>query len=106
MEKKVEKRSWTGIASYYSRKGCLGCSKNFTMANGKPLIDENLTVAFNRLRLGSKVKITNLKNNESVVATVTDTGGFERHNRIVDLTVGTKNAIKCSDLCKVKVEEL
>ncbi len=99
-------KSWTGLASYYSREGCIGCSANLHMANGKPLVDENLTVAFNKLPLGSKVKVTNLKNNQSVVATVTDTGGFEKLGRIIDLTIGTKTAINCSDLCSVSVDEL
>lgn len=106
MATEKENRSWEGVASYYSREGCVGCSKNLLMANGKPLVNENLTVAFNKLKLGSKVKVINLKNNMSVMATVTDTGGFERLGRIIDLTVGTKNAINCSDLCRVKVEEL
>lgn len=101
-----ELKSWTGLASYYSREGCVGCSANLHMANGKPLVDENLTVAFNKLPLGSKVKVTNLKNNQSVVATVTDTGGFEKLGRIIDLTIGTKTAINCSDLCSVSIEEL
>lgn len=99
-------KTWTGMASYYSREGCVGCSKNLHMANGQDLVDENLTVAFNKLKLGSKVRVTNLKSGQSVVATVTDTGGFERLNRIIDLTIGTRNAISCSNLCQVKVEEI
>lgn len=100
----VEKNIHTGIASYYSRSGCIGCHPQMIMANGQPLDDSALTVAFNRSRLGSKVKITNLRNDQSIVATVTDTGGFERLGRIVDLTVATKDAIGCNDLCNVTVE--
>ena len=106
LAEEVKGKTWTGVASYYSREGCVGCSANLHMANGQDLVDENLTVAFNKLKLGRKVRITNLKNGQSVVAKVTDTGGFERLGRIIDLTVGTKMAIKCSDLCQVRVEEI
>lgn len=97
---------WVGIASYYSRKGCVGCNPGRIMANRKPLVDSNLTLAFQRLPLGSMVKVTNLKNNMFVVAEVTDRGGYEKLGRIADLSLGTKNSINCSDLCKVKIEEL
>jgi len=99
-------KMWSGLASYYSREGCVGCSKNLHMANGEPLNDENLTVAFNRLKLGSKILITNLKIGTSVVSEVTDRGGFEHLGRIIDLNLATKNAIKCSDLCRIKIEEI
>lgn len=96
----------TGLASYYSRSGCLGCSSTLHMANSEPLDDTKLTVAFNRAKLGSHVKITNAKNGKSVTATVTDRGGFEKHGRIIDLTIATRDAIECSHLCKVEVEVL
>lgn len=103
----------TGVASFYSRSGCVGCSPTMTMANGQPLDDSKLTVAFNRSKLNSKVKITNVKNGQSVVATVTDRGGFEKEKfnvngkqRIVDMTIATRDAINCSHLCHVEVEVL
>lgn len=83
----------TGLASYYSRSGCLGCSKTLTMANGEPLDDSKLTVAYNRAPLNSFIKITNVKNGAIVTAKITDRGGFERHGKIVDLSVATKNAL-------------
>ena len=94
---------WTGKASYYSRKGCLGCSESFTMANGQPLDDSKLTVAFNKLPLGKTVRIVNNSTNDVVEAEITDTGGFERLGRIIDLSVATKEAIHCSDLCDVTI---
>lgn len=99
-------RSWTGIASYYSRSGCLGCSKTLTMANGQPLDDNAFTVAFNKLPLGSKVKVINQKNMWAAYVTVTDRGGFERLGRIIDITPAVKEHIGCSDLCPVIVEEV
>ena len=94
-----------GKASYYSKAGCLGCSETFAMANGEILDDNALTVAYNRAPLNSTVKVTNIDNGKSIYAKVTDTGGFERHGRIIDLTVGTKEAIGCNDLCNVEVEK-
>lgn len=82
-----------GRASYYSRSGCLGCSKNFTMANGQPLDDSAYTVAMQRVKLGTLIRITNTRNGAVVVAIVTDRGGFERHGRIMDMSVAVKKAL-------------
>lgn len=105
IDKHYEDEGWTGIASWYSREGCIGCSENLHMANGQPLDDNALTVAFNRLPLGSKVLIRNLSNNMIVEATVTDTGGFERHGKIIDITPAVRDTINCVN-CKVKITEL
>lgn len=94
---------WTGTASWYSRDGCVGCSPTLTMANGEPLDDNAYTVAFNKAPLGTNVLITNPKNGNQVVAEVTDTGGFERLGRIIDLTPAVRDALGCNDLCKVTV---
>ena len=93
-----------GLASYYSRAGCLGCSPTLTMANGEPLDDNKLTVAYNRAPLNSYIEITNPKTGEKVTARVTDRGGFERHGKIVDLSVATKKALGCGDVCKVIIK--
>jgi hypothetical protein len=94
---------WVGMASYYSETGCLGCSPTLTMANGDRLDDDAVTVAFNRAKLNTQVTVTNNKTGQSVRAKVTDRGGFERHGKIIDLNVGTKNAIGCGDVCNVTV---
>lgn len=96
----------TGLASYYSRAGCLGCSPNFTMANGQTLDDSKLTVAFMRAPLGTNIKITNVETGQSVIAEVTDRGGFEHLKvpKIVDLSVATKDAIGCASICEVEIE--
>jgi len=99
-------RKWTGVASWYSREHCLGCSENLHMANGQPLDDNALTVAFNKLPLGRRVRVTNATSMMTVVATVTDTGGFERLGRIIDITPAVKTATICGGLCEVVVEEI
>jgi rare lipoprotein A (peptidoglycan hydrolase) len=95
---------WQGLASYYSRAGCLGCSSTLTMANGQPLDDGALTIAFNRAKLGTRVSVTNTKTGKSTIATVTDTGGFERHGKIADLTIATRDAIGCGSTCTVTIK--
>jgi len=99
-----ERESWIGLASYYSHEGCVGCNGKQIMSNGKPFIEEAITIAYNRVPLGSYVRVTNLKTGDSIVAEVTDTGGFEELGRIADLSLGTKNAINCSDICEVEIE--
>lgn len=96
-----------GTASHYNRAGCLGCDPNFIMANGKPLIDENLTLALTpeivkKYKLMNKnVRIKNIKTGREIVATVTDTGGFGKLGRIADFTDATRDALGCGGLCEV-----
>ena len=105
----VQAISWTGTASYYSESGCLGCNKTLTMANGPRLDDRRFTLAMtpHTVRayklLNKKVTVRNRKTGASVVATVTDTGGFSRYSRIADLSLATKLAIGCGDLCSVVI---
>lgn len=108
-EQVIEQKSYSyeGIASYYSRAGCLGCSKNLLMANGEPLDDSRLTLALipseYHLHKNHFVDVTNMVNGHSVKAKVTDSGGFGKLGRIADLSLATKNLLGCSNLCKVKI---
>lgn len=103
----LQKRYWVGKVSHYSRFGCLGCSPTLTMANGKPLNDDELTIAFNYLPLGSRVKLTNLDNGKTIVADVTDTGGFTSLGRIADLTPKVASALASkTDISNILIEEL
>lgn len=95
-----------GLASYYSREGCLGCSEELKMANGEPLDDTKQTVAYNKAPLGSYVAVTNIKNNRRVVAKVTDRGGYEKAGKVIDLSIATRDALGCANTCLVKVERI
>jgi rare lipoprotein A len=102
-----------GIASYYSKAGCLGCNPLFVMANGQVLDDNALTMAIGADKkhlVGYKARVTNLVNGQSVVVRITDTGGFYKDkygNRVADLTIGTKTAIGMNGgLGRVRVEVL
>ena len=98
-----------GIASYYSVAGCLGCHPQMIMNNGERLNDSKMTLALTpvnyRAYKNQYVLVTNLKNKKSVRAKVTDSGGFAKYNRIADLSLATKNAIGCSDLCRVEIKK-
>jgi len=102
-----------GIASYYSKAGCLGCNPLFVMANGQVLDDNALTMAIGADKkhlVGYNARVTNLVNGQSIVVRITDTGGFYKDkygNRVADLTIGTKEAIGMKGgLGKVRVEVL
>lgn len=95
--------SWEGIASYYSRAGCLGCSWNMLMANGEPLDDEAPTLAFMRAPLNSWVLVENIENGLASMARITDRGGFEPYGRIADLSLGLRYAIGGEDLTQVRI---
>jgi len=56
------------------------------MANGQPFDRHKLTAASWYFPLGTKVRVVNVKNGESVVVTITDRGPNLRLHRIVDLS--------------------
>lgn len=67
------KASWYGTAHHGK-----------TMANGRPFNMYAMTAASNSLPLGSRAKVTAGK--RSVVVKITDTGGFGKYGRIIDLS--------------------
>lgn len=72
----------TGMASFYG-PGFHGR----TTASGETYDQEELTAAHPTLAFGSRVRVTNLANGESVVVRVTDRGPYAR-GRVIDLSVG------------------
>lgn len=58
------------------------------MANGKRYDMWKDTVAHMSLKFGTKVCVTNIENNKSVIATVTDRGNFAKYDRIIDVSKG------------------
>lgn len=105
-------RVLVGEASFYSTKGCMGCDPEQIMANGVKLDDSQLTVALpphivtEYKLLNDMVRIKNTSNGKEVIAQVTDTGGFYKltnGRRVADLTIATRDALGCKDLCQVEV---
>lgn len=86
------------------------------MANGKVYDKYRLTAASPlikgtnkpKYKFGTKLKVTNLKNKKSVVVTITDTGGFRRYGRELDLSKGAFDKIASLDsgVITVKIENL
>lgn len=68
-----------GKASFYAE-----AHHGKTMANGRPFNMYAMTAASNSLPLGSRAKVTAGK--RSVVVKITDTGGFGKYGRIIDLS--------------------
>ncbi len=92
--------SAVGYASFYSDK-FIGKKT----ANGEIFSQDKLTCAHNTYPLGSKVRVTNLKNGKSVVLRVNDRL-HHRNPRLVDLSSAGANKLgfKKLGIVKVRVE--
>ena len=92
--------SAVGYASFYSDK-FIGKKT----ANGEIFSQDKLTCAHNTYPLGSKVRVTNLKNGKSVVLRVNDRL-HHRNPRLVDLSSAGANKLgfKKFGIVKVRVE--
>ncbi len=89
-----------GVAAYYSNK-----FQGKKMVNGKPYDKNKLTAAHKTLPLGTKVKVTDLKNSKSVTVTITDRGPHSK-NRIIDLSYAAAKKIGLirAGLSRVKLD--
>lgn len=63
-----------------------------------------MTAAHRTLPFGSKVRVTNIKNNKSVVLKITDRGPYA-HGRVIDISKKANGKLEC-DLCEVKIKVL
>ncbi len=91
-----------GIASYYADK-----FKGRKTANGDIYDPENLTAACNVLPLNTWIKVTNLKNNKTVIVRTNDRL-HPKMKRLVDLSKAAAQLLGYtrSGLTRVKVEVL
>lgn len=89
-----------GVASWYGR-----FFQGRTTASGVPYNENALTCAHRTLPLGSVLKVTNLRNNRSVIVTVNDRGPVPR-DRLIDLSKAAAEDLGFSErgLAPVKVE--
>lgn len=87
----------TGKASYYSYE--LNQRKT---ASGEHFNPKSLIAAHKTLPIGTKIKVTNLSNNKSVIVRVADRGPFVK-NRIIDLSFGAAKKIGMLKSGTVKV---
>ena len=88
---------WVGKASYYELKG--------RTASGGHI--GSLTAAHRTLPFGSRVRVTNLRNNRSVILTVNDRGPFTG-GRVIDVSGHAADILgfRAAGVARVKVEPL
>jgi rare lipoprotein A len=88
-----------GLASYYADS-----YEGKTTANGEIYRQGKITAAHKTLPFGTKVEVTNLSNNKSVVVRINDRGPFIR-GRIIDLTKTAAREIDMvgAGVAKVKI---
>ena len=75
-------RTQLGKASYYANK-----YHGRTTANGETFSQNASTAAHLELPFGTKVKVTNLANNKSVIVRINDRGPYVK-GRVIDLSLG------------------
>lgn len=88
-----------GVASYYGR-----WHRGRLTASGVPFDDRKLTAAHRTLPLGTRVRVTNLRNGRSVIVKINDRGPYVRH-RLIDLSAAAARVLGFSHrgLAPVKV---
>jgi rare lipoprotein A len=92
----------TGVASYYHSK-----FQGRVTASGELYDQEKLTAAHNRLPLGTRIKVTNLRNKRSIIVKVNDRL-HHRNKRLVDLSraAASKLGYIGRGITRVRVEVL
>jgi rare lipoprotein A (peptidoglycan hydrolase) len=92
--------SQVGMASWYGEE-----FEGNSTANGETYDSNGLTAAHRTLPLGTKLKVTNLGNNRSIVVRINDRGPFV-HNRFLDVSMAAARVLGFmgSGLAKVRTE--
>ena len=92
----------TGVASYYHSK-----FQGRITASGELYDEDKMTAAHNRLPMGTRIKVTNLRNMRSIIVRVNDRLNH-RNKRLVDLSraAASKLGYIGRGITRVKVEVL
>ena len=101
-QKSPARFSQTGRASYYHKS-----LRGLKTANGERYDPNAMTAAHRRLKLGTYVRVTHLRNKRSVIVKVNDR--LPPHGRaIIDLSTGAARKLSMirSGIAKVKIEAL
>lgn len=77
-----------GDASWY----CIECNGGTQTASGERLNDWAMTAAHKTLPMGTRVRVTNLHNDRSVVVRINDRGPYIK-GRIIDVTKGVAHKL-------------
>ena len=91
-----------GVASYYADE-----FHGRLTSNGETYDMNGLTAAHRTFPFGTKVRVTNLENNLTVIVRVNDRGPF-KEGRIIDLTLGAAKDLEMirNGTARVKLEVL
>lgn len=89
-----------GLASFYSKR-----ATGSRTANGERLHHDSMTCAHRTFPFGTRLRVTNMSNNQQVVVRVNDRGPYVQ-GRIIDLSWGAANKINMigRGITKVSVE--
>jgi rare lipoprotein A len=87
-----------GKASYYAMK-----FHSKITASGELYDNDGMTAAHKTLPFGTKIRVTNIKNNKSVVVKINDRGPFVE-GRIIDLSGSAFSSIANLDVGVIKVK--
>ena len=82
-------QAFTTEASYYTVASCLAESEQCITASGERLNDEALTAASWDYAFGTRIRVTNLRNNREVILRINDRGPSRRlyhKGRTLDLS--------------------
>jgi rare lipoprotein A len=77
-------RTFSGMASFYSESG--------KTAEGKRYDPSKFTAAHRTLPFGTRLRVTNARNNQTVTVVVNDRGPFVK-GRVLDLSVAAAKAL-------------
>ena len=89
-----------GVASWYGHP-----HHGRKTASGERYNMYGLTAAHRHIKLGTKVRVTNLHNKKSVIVKINDRGPFVK-GRVIDLSLGAKQQLAMDGTAKVKIEIL
>ena len=100
--KKKENTFRIGTASFYSNKFV-----GRKTATGEIFSQKKMTAACNVFPLGTRVRVTNLKNNKSVVVKINDRM-HSKNKRLIDLTTEAAEKLKFTrmGLTRVRIEKV
>lgn len=93
--------STTGSATWYGSQ-----HHGKKTSSGEVFNKNQMTAAHKYLPFGTKVKVTNIATQESVIVKINDRGGFHRKGHIIDLSEAAARRINVGGGTKVKVQVL
>jgi rare lipoprotein A len=93
--------STTGSATWYGSQ-----HHGKKTSSGEVFNKNQMTAAHKYLPFGTKVKVTNIATQASVVVKINDRGGFQRKGHIIDLSEAAARRINVGGGTKVKVQVL